>query len=327
MTDYTAGDPVPSEQEDPAVKDSGSESSGTEDGVLSELVPPQRKTPFYQAVNAERYQRQALIKEINKSTGHPLICYVSGAKTEIDRDDTIGFVDVLHNISQGSDLDLMLHTGGGDFNAADKLISLIRRTVGNGTLRIIVPDFAKSAGTLMCLGADRLLMSDTSELGPIDPQIVLADGDGNRIRYSVLSYIDAYKEHSDRLKADPTNISSQLMINKFDPMRLKQFEAFAVRVRKIAEDTLKRGMFRKGSGNYSLAANTLLDTKRWPDHGQMITWEDATDPSIGLIVDHIDSDSLEWEQYWQLYCLHRWVIKDHQKIFESDYASLVVDGS
>jgi len=312
------------EQEEPK-GERDQKSANSEEGVLSELVPVQRKTPFYQAVHAERYQRQALIKEINRATGHPLICYVSGVNAQLDRDDIIGFIDLLHNISQGSDLDLMLHTGGGDFNAADKLISLVRRKVGNGTLRIIIPDYAKSAGTLMCLGADQLLMSDPSELGPIDPQIVLGDGDGNRIRYSVLSYIDAYQEHSDRLKADPSNIPSQLMINKFDPMRLKQFEAFKERVRKIAEDTLKRGMFRNGNGNFTLAANTLLDTKRWPDHGQMITWEDATDASIGLVVDHLDSDSEEWERYWQLYCLQRWTIKDHQKIFESDYASLVVD--
>lgn len=322
MTDKMPEEP----DEQPKESTEGTPTGTPEDGVLSELVPDQRKTPFYQAVNGERYQRQALIKEINKVTGRSLICYVSGIKAEIDRDDTLGFVDLLHNVPQGSDLDLLLHTGGGDFNAADKLISLVRRTVRNGTLRIIVPDFAKSSGTLMCLGADRLLMSDPSELGPIDPQIVLGDGDGNRIRYAVTSYIDAFKEHSDTLKADPTNIPAQLMINKIDPMRLKQFIAFSERVRKIAEDTLNRGMFRKGGGNYSKAADTLLDTKRWPDHGQMITWEDATHSDIGLIVDHIEFDSLEWERYWQLYCLQRWAIKDHEKIFESDYVSIVIDG-
>ena len=30
-------------------------------------------------------------------------------------------------------------------------------------------------------------------------------------------------------------------------------------------------------------------------------------------------------QYWQLYCFQRLAIGDRQKIFESDYASLIVD--
>ena len=40
-----------------------------------------------------------------------------------------------------------------------------------GTLRVIVPDYAKSDSTLLALTADTVVMSDSSELGPIDPQI------------------------------------------------------------------------------------------------------------------------------------------------------------
>ena len=65
-----------------------------------------------------------------------------------------------------------------------------RRRVGTSRLRMIVPDLAKSAATLMVLGADSILMSDTSELGPIDPQVVLADGNGKHIRHSIQSYRD-----------------------------------------------------------------------------------------------------------------------------------------
>ena len=52
------------------------------------------------------------------------------------------------------DLDLLLHTTGGSINAAEKLMGMMRNRVGTAKLRIIVPDFAKSAGTLMVLGAD-----------------------------------------------------------------------------------------------------------------------------------------------------------------------------
>ena len=111
----------------------------------------------------------------------------------------------------------MLHTPGGDIDAAEKLITMVRTHVGNGHLRIIVPDFAKSAGTLMALGADMILMSDTSELGPIDPQITLRDVNGNPVRYSVQAYLDAYKSYADTLRQTPGDTAAQIMLNKLDP--------------------------------------------------------------------------------------------------------------
>ena len=39
------------------------------------------------------------------------------------------------------------------------------------TLRVFIPDFAKSASTLVALGADELWMSDSAEIGPLDAQI------------------------------------------------------------------------------------------------------------------------------------------------------------
>ncbi len=292
--------------------------------VIERSVPAPTKTPLFQAIHAERYQRQAIIKNIQERSERRLICYVSGGSCAIDRDDTVPFVDLLHNVPPRENLDLLLHTGGGDIDAAEKLISMVRNKVGAGILRIIVPDFAKSAGTLMVLGADCVVMSDTSELGPIDPQIILADGKGNRIRHSVQSYLDAYDEHTATLKKEPGNVAAQIMLGKLDPATVKLFQAVQARARQFAEVQLKRGMFRNG-GNWSQTASELLDTKRWQSHAQMISWEDAKDPRIGLNVEYLDPKSDEWQGYWQLYCLQRLAVRDHQKLYESDYTSLLID--
>jgi hypothetical protein len=285
------------------------------------IVPT--KTPMYQAMHAERYARQALIKEIEKKTGRTLICYVAGVQAPIDRDDVIPFVDLLHNVQPGNDLDLLLHTPGGDMDSAEKLISLVHTTVDAGRLRIIVPDFAKSAGTLMALGANKIVMSDTSELGPIDPQIALNDGRGNRIVHSVMSYLDAYKTHSEALKQNPADVAAQIMLNKLEPATIKQFEAVRDRARKCAENQLNQWMFQKKKANYTAIADALLDSKRWLTHGQMIGWADAE--QMELEIEYLDPRSEEWQNYWQLYCLERLAIKDRQKIFESNYASLSFD--
>lgn len=119
--------------------------------VVKDVVPPITKTPLYQAIHASRYQRQALIREIEALAGNKLICYIAGISAPVDREDVVCFVDLLHNITCGQNVDLMLHTGGGDIDAAEKLMAMIRKKVSTGQVRVIVPDYAKSAGTLMAL--------------------------------------------------------------------------------------------------------------------------------------------------------------------------------
>lgn len=281
-------------------------------------VPQMQRTPLFEANSADRYQRQAIIKQIQDRTDRSLICYVSGLDCAIDEDDTLPFVDLLHNVSPDNNLDLLLHTNGGSIDVTEKLMGMMRRHVGTAELRVIVPDFAKSSGTLMVLGADKVVMSDMSELGPIDPQGRLFG------RWqSVQNYLDAYKEHAEKLTNDPDNVSARIMLEKLDPATLRLCEVATERARQAAENLLKRGMFRK-SGNWSLTVTELLDTGRWLSHGQMISWEDAQDPRIGLVVEYLPYHCETWQDYWRLFCLQRLAVKHDQKLYESDYVSLVI---
>ena len=299
---------------------------GRAEDRFEEVVVPPSKTPLFQATHAARYQRQALIQELQKETGRKLICYVAGSAAPVEREDTVAVVDLLHNLPAEHDLDLLMHTGGGDTDAAEKIITMVRTKVGNAKLRVVVPDFAKSAGTLMALGADAIVMSDSSELGPIDPQIILADGKGNRIRHSIQSHLDAYDEHTTTLAANPGNVAAQIMLGKLDPGTIRLFRAARERSRQVGEELLKRGMF-KASGNWSQTVTELLDTKRWLSHSQMISWQDAQDPTIGLTVEYLAPEERVWQLYWQLHCLQRIAVRDREKIFESDFVSLVIESS
>jgi ATP-dependent protease ClpP protease subunit len=258
------------------------------------------------------------MKSIEEEWDCRLICYVSGKAAAIDRDDIVGFMEMLHNIEPEANIDLLLHTRGGDVDAAEKMMTLVQATVGAGKFRVIIPDFAKSAGTLMVLGADTLIMSDSSELGTIDPQIWSHDQDGKEICHSVLSYLDAFTTYSEALRKNPDDPVARAMVNKLDPTTLRNFEAIRDRARNFAEDQLKR----KGR-NFSQIAGALMDTTRWPSHGQMIKWQDVKD--LGLPVEYLPPRSKQWQAYWQLYCLLRLAVKDRQNIFESTYASLILD--
>ena len=288
-------------------------------------VPSGTRTPLFQASSAARYQRQAIIKQIEARTGRRLICYVSGSKCVINEDDTMPFVDLLHNVRPDESMELLLHTPGGNIDAAEKLIRMVRSKVGEAEFYIIVPEFAKSAGTLMVLGADRVVMSDMSELGPIDPQLPFPDSYGKVRWQTVQNYLDAYDEYTKTLTEQPGNVAAQVMLGKLDPAIVKLCQAVKERARQCAGDLLKRGMFREG-GNWTLTVSELIDTKRWLSHSQMISWEDAQHPdTIGLVVEYLDQQSEEWQEYWRLYCLQRLAIGNHQKLYESEYASLVID--
>lgn len=282
------------------------------------------KTPFYEAHNAERYMRQQIIKDIRQITGSPLICYVGGNGTAIDRDDVLPFADLLSRLTPGENLSLLLHTAGGDIDAAEKLISMVRAIVGGGHLAVVIPDYAKSAGTLMSLGANEIVMSDSSEIGPIDPQIDLHDINGNIVNQSVQHYLDAFQTHSKALTKNPDDPVAKTMLAKLDPSTVKCFEALFARAREVAQEQLLKGGMQTGRP-FTAIAGDLLDTTRWQKHGQMIDADDAK--QLGLGVRYLSPQSAEWRAYWKLYCLQRLAINDGQKLFESDYVFLKMEGN
>lgn len=67
------------------------------------------------------------------------------------------------------ELDVVLHTPGGHIESAFKIVKLLRKHAK--TVNIIVPSYAKSAGTLICLCGNKMILTTTSELGPLDVQI------------------------------------------------------------------------------------------------------------------------------------------------------------
>ena len=68
-------------------------------------------------------------------------------------------------------LDVIIDSGGGDADAAYHIAKLFHKNF-KGEITYIIPRFAKSAATLLVCGGDKIIMGPTSELGPLDPQIL-----------------------------------------------------------------------------------------------------------------------------------------------------------
>lgn len=74
-----------------------------------------------------------------------------------------------HTRAKGTDTILLLDSPGGDIHAAYLLSKIFRHNTNR--LTVVVPRYAKSAATLLCLAADEIVMTDIAELGPLDPLV------------------------------------------------------------------------------------------------------------------------------------------------------------
>ena len=92
-----------------------------------------------------------------------------GLETQMASDVRDHFVHHLDRIRVVDKISLILYTPGGETLSAWTLVNLLRAYCDK--LEIIIPAKCHSAGTLLCLGADNLVMTKQATLGPIDPSV------------------------------------------------------------------------------------------------------------------------------------------------------------
>jgi len=120
-----------------------------------------------------RDERLGLIEEIEAIRNAKIICYLTGDRpnyeTNIAKDVIHLFYDHLADIGDTDRIDLFLYTRGGDTLAAFALVNHIREFCEH--FGVLIPYKAHSAGTLITLGANEIIMGKLGELSPIDPSV------------------------------------------------------------------------------------------------------------------------------------------------------------
>jgi hypothetical protein len=117
--------------------------------------------------------RIELYKKIEQERGSKLLVYITGDRpgmeTQISPEVHDLFLNHLDRFNLPKKITLYLYTRGGDTMAAWSLINLLRQFCDD--YEVIVPSKARSSGTLICLGADNIIMTKQATLGPIDPSL------------------------------------------------------------------------------------------------------------------------------------------------------------
>jgi hypothetical protein len=141
------------------------------------------------------------LRQVNQYRSRDTIVYTtdwtqpsaSGHNQNIGLGDMQGFMEVMSGLD-GGELDLILHSPGGSPEAAEQIIAYLREQYDH--ICMFVPEAAKSAATLMCCAADKVVMGDHSSLGPIDPQMIVPKSSGvhQSPAYSILDQFDKARE-------------------------------------------------------------------------------------------------------------------------------------
>jgi hypothetical protein len=114
-----------------------------------------------------------LYRKIESMRSSRLLVYVTGDRKGLEtqiHDEVLDlFVDHLDAMGSVPKISLYLYTRGGQTLAAWSIANLIRQFCDE--FEVLVPSKAHSAGTLICLGANRIVMTKQATLGPIDPSV------------------------------------------------------------------------------------------------------------------------------------------------------------
>src|SRR5215210_8012323 len=222
-------------------------------------------SPLYQAMHSRRHQRQELIRKIEESTGRRLLVYYANVNhhdAEISPLDVAPFQDLLYNCTVGCDLDLLLQSPGGDIDTAEKLVYMTRQRVKG--FRVIVVERAKSAATMIALAADKILMSSTSELGPIDPQITIFSADGQQVRRPARSFLDGLELVKKSVEKDGSlNAAYYPIVSQVDPALLDFCEKAIQRSAQFAEKWLNKHMLAGRPEKAKEVARRLIDVEQY----------------------------------------------------------------
>src|ERR1019366_7075492 len=168
-------------------------------GPISALIQtlPQENIPQL------RLNRIELMRRIQLIRGRELIVYavrgdiaIPGVPSLMHPNDIMPLSEIVDSV-KSDDIDILLETPGGIAEVTVDIMRLLRPRFKR--VAFIVPNRAMSAGTILAMHGDEILMDHRSALGPIDPQFL--GNDGRLVAaQAILTGIDTLKSKVDQEK-------------------------------------------------------------------------------------------------------------------------------
>ncbi len=282
-----------------------------------------------------RRQRVDLMKRIAAIRGRPLVVYATksginlpGVAAYIHREDIVPFAEVLDSVD-GDRIDIFLETPGGLAEVTIEIVNLLRPRFAH--VAFIIPHMAMSAGTILTMSGDEILMDHRSSLGPIDPQFEGIDGRPQPAQ-AILSGIETIKEELAKSGGVLNPVYIPILRN-VDPGRLQSATNASNLSRNLVTDWLTKYKFQDWTTHSSNGqavsdddrrlraqeiAAELCDHQKWLSHGRPIKIADFDRMRL-KITDYAKQPALQ-SSIWSLWVnLHHLLsVTNFYKVYESE---------
>ncbi|MGB7684245.1 MAG: hypothetical protein WBL45_00510 [Solirubrobacterales bacterium] len=300
--------------------ESSEEQRGGPKGSADELSDPSsapvdfpKQSPLFYAQHSERYERQRLIREYQRCFHCRLVVLV-----DVIFPDSITLLEeLIADADPSEDLHLLLDTPGGDGETAVRLARSAQARCAE--LTVIVPNQAKSAGTLLAMGAHHILMGPTSDLGPVDPQFPSPEG-GPEDLYSAKDLIAAVDHAEASIAAQPDTFPLHVsLLAKVNAVMVQQARSALERSGDLVREALRSQPDRSEDDVEGVACavqEKLIDLPK--EHGAVFDAGDAE--KAGLPVIHADPRSDQWRLIWLLWAKY---FSLESYVAEGQYASQI----
>ncbi len=263
--------------------------------------PDQLHSPIISRVQTERTQahptRQQLFLDLEQHLNRPVVTIFTSFHYPVAIEDED--VDMLEGMLRSLDLTngvaVMINSPGGSGLAAERMINVLRSYSGIGEYWAIVPAKAKSAATMVCLGASKILMGPASELGPVDPQQIFG---GKYV--SVHHIIDSYHKLFRGAARASGNLEPYLQqLGRYDAANISHLETERDLVTDMAVELLHTGMLSNMSKtDIKKNMQVFLLPKHTKAHGRPIYHKEAI--GCGLNIELHDPHSSIWNKVYEL---------------------------
>jgi len=190
--------------------------------------------------------------------------------------------------SRAPHLDLILHSPGGSLEAAEAFVQYLRSKFSH--IRVIVPQFAMSAATMIACAADRIVLGKHSFLGPTDPQFFLQTPLGPRMvpAQAILAQFEQAREEC----RDPKKLAAWLpMLSQYGPDLIVQCQNVSERAEFLVRTWLRSFMFRADADGEEKAdsiATWLSTHDNFKSHGRHIPRTELEEK--GLQIERLEND-------------------------------------
>lgn len=263
-------------------------------------------------------KRKELIDQIETRHKKTVITFMTSFKyyASIEDQDAVVLEEICQNTKIENGIILFLNSLGGSGLAAERIINVLN-TYSQNSYEVIVPNMAKSAATMICLGGKKLYMSKTSELGPIDPQIQIKIGETPRMA-SVHGIITSYDNLLEKAVTATGRLEPYLQqLSRYDARDIEEYKKAMELSESIAVRSLKKGMMVSFSeSDIKQKIEPFLSPLQTKSHGRPIFIDEAR--NCGLSIDEISVHDESWKDIWELYLRSNYLLQGNIiKIVES----------